>query len=148
MINKDSLFVFTVAFLAVLLIRAISPNENPAVIKATRDAGLISIPAAYTPTEIEAALRACGISGVATGQGADLKLVRKAADRYGKRITKALRQIMEKVVIRRNRLDLLTDPDYAKELSGLSTVKAPCATWCWALTISRPTSTILRRSVP
>ena len=37
----------------------ISPNENPAVIKATRDAGLISIPAAYTPTEIEAAYE-CG----------------------------------------------------------------------------------------
>ena len=75
--------------------------------------------------EIEAALRACGISGIATGQGADLALVRKAADRYGRRITKAIRQIMEKVVIRRNRLDLLADPDYAKELAGLSEVKPP-----------------------
>ncbi|MBO4284138.1 MAG: bifunctional 4-hydroxy-2-oxoglutarate aldolase/2-dehydro-3-deoxy-phosphogluconate aldolase [Clostridia bacterium] len=37
----------------------ISPNGNPAVIRATRDAGLISIPAAYTPTEIEAAYE-CG----------------------------------------------------------------------------------------
>ena len=37
----------------------ISPNGNPAVIKATREAGLISIPAAYTPTEIEAAYE-CG----------------------------------------------------------------------------------------
>ena len=37
----------------------ISPNGNPAVIQATRDAGLISIPAAYTPTEIEAAYE-CG----------------------------------------------------------------------------------------
>ena len=33
----------------------ISPNGNPAVINATKKAGLISIPAAYTPTEIEAA---------------------------------------------------------------------------------------------
>ena len=37
----------------------ISPNGNPAVIKATKEAGLISIPAAYTPTEIEAAYE-CG----------------------------------------------------------------------------------------
>ena len=37
----------------------ISPNGNPAVIRATRDAGLLSIPAAYTPTEIEAAYE-CG----------------------------------------------------------------------------------------
>lgn len=37
----------------------ISPNGNPAVIRATKAAGLISIPAAYTPTEIEAAYE-CG----------------------------------------------------------------------------------------
>ena len=37
----------------------ISPNANPAVIAATRKAGLVSIPAAYTPTEIEAAYE-CG----------------------------------------------------------------------------------------
>ncbi len=75
--------------------------------------------------EIEAALAACGISGVKTGQGADLKLVRQAADRYGKRITKAMRQIMEKVVIRRNRLDLKADPVYSKEVTELSEVKEP-----------------------
>lgn len=33
----------------------ISPNCNENVIKVTKDAGLLSIPAAYTPTEIEAA---------------------------------------------------------------------------------------------
>ena len=33
----------------------ISPNANEGVIRATRSAGLISIPAAFTPTEIEAA---------------------------------------------------------------------------------------------
>ena len=37
----------------------ISPNGNPAVINATKKAGLVSIPAAYTPTEIEAAYE-CG----------------------------------------------------------------------------------------
>ena len=37
----------------------ISPIANPAVIAATRKAGLVSIPAAYTPTEIEAAYE-CG----------------------------------------------------------------------------------------
>ena len=33
----------------------ISPNGNPAVIRATKKAGLLSIPAAFTPTEIVAA---------------------------------------------------------------------------------------------
>ena len=33
----------------------ISPNTNPAVIAATKNAGLTSIPAAFTPTEIELA---------------------------------------------------------------------------------------------
>ena len=37
----------------------ISPNGNPAVIRATKAAGLLSIPAAYTPTEIELAYE-CG----------------------------------------------------------------------------------------
>lgn len=37
----------------------ISPNTNEAVIRATREAGLVSIPAAYTPTEIERAYE-CG----------------------------------------------------------------------------------------
>lgn len=36
----------------------ISPNCNERVIHATKDAGLLSIPAAYTPTEIEAAYEA------------------------------------------------------------------------------------------
>ncbi len=36
----------------------ISPNGNEAVIRATREKGLISMPAAYTPTEIEAAYEA------------------------------------------------------------------------------------------
>lgn len=36
----------------------ISPNCNEKVIKATKAAGLLSIPAAYTPTEIEAAYEA------------------------------------------------------------------------------------------
>lgn len=36
----------------------ISPNCNEKVIRATKEAGLISIPAAYTPTEIEAAYEA------------------------------------------------------------------------------------------
>ncbi|MBQ7173178.1 MAG: bifunctional 4-hydroxy-2-oxoglutarate aldolase/2-dehydro-3-deoxy-phosphogluconate aldolase [Clostridia bacterium] len=36
----------------------ISPNCNEKIIKATKEAGLLSIPAAYTPTEIEAAYEA------------------------------------------------------------------------------------------
>lgn len=36
----------------------ISPNTNETVIRATREAGLVSIPAAYTPTEIEQAYEA------------------------------------------------------------------------------------------
>ncbi|MBQ6926189.1 MAG: hypothetical protein IJQ73_16255 [Kiritimatiellae bacterium] len=74
---------------------------------------------------IEEALRRCGISVASTGHDADLGLVRQAADRYGKRITRALRQIMEKVVIRRNRLDLKADPEYREEIKDLPEVKPP-----------------------
>ena len=55
----------------------------------------------------------------------DLKKVRKAAAVYSKAIAKNIRQIMEKIVIRRNRIDLVNDPDYSTELTALPTVQPP-----------------------
>ena len=76
---------------------------------------------------VEEALRACGMNDLATLHGSDMEPVRKVADRFGRRITRAIRQVMEKIVIRRNRLDLKADPEYAVELTGLSTVQPPKA---------------------
>jgi 2-dehydro-3-deoxyphosphogluconate aldolase/(4S)-4-hydroxy-2-oxoglutarate aldolase len=59
----------------------VSPNVDPEVIRATRDAGLVSIPGAATPTEIVAARRAGAtlvkVFPIATLGGADyVRLVR------------------------------------------------------------------------
>lgn len=75
--------------------------------------------------EIEKWLEKCGITVQATGGAYDIKQLRKAASEYGKEIAKGIRQVMEKIVIRRNRIDLMTDPDYAPEITTLSTVRPP-----------------------
>lgn len=51
----------------------------------------------------------------------DLRLVRKAA----KFLSCEIRQVIEPVIIRRNRLDLRKDPDYCDEVTNLSTVAPP-----------------------
>lgn len=76
-------------------------------------------------TEIQKCLERCEIPIQLTDGASDLELVRREAGRYGKRIAKNIRQIMEKIVIRRNRLDLKNDPDYAPEITTLSEVKPP-----------------------
>ncbi len=58
-------------------------------------------------------------------KGKDLEKVRGIAGQKGKALNKKIRQIMDKVVIRRNRIDLLNDPDYSKEITTLSTVNPP-----------------------
>ena len=75
--------------------------------------------------EILRCLERCEIPIQLTAGASDLELVRREAGRYGKRIAKNIRQIMEKIVIRRNRLDLKNDPDYAPEITTLSEVKPP-----------------------
>ena len=42
-----------------------------------------------------------------------------------KKLANAIKEVLEKVAIRRNRLDLLNDPDYSKEITTLSDVEKP-----------------------
>ena len=76
-------------------------------------------------TEIQKWLEKCDISIQLADGASDLALIRREASRYGKRIAKNIRQVMEKIVIRRNRLDLKNDQDYAPEITTLSEVKPP-----------------------
>ncbi len=66
-----------------------------------------------------------GVEILGVRKGKDLDKVRRIAARKGEALNKKIRQIMDKIVIRRNRIDLMTDPDYAKEITTLSTVRPP-----------------------
>lgn len=59
----------------------------------------------------------------------DLKLLSQRT----KTLANQIRQVIEPVTIRRNRLDLLNNPDYSKEVTELSTVSDPIE-WFFALT--------------
>lgn len=50
-----------------------------------------------------------------------------------KRLSKQIRAVLEPVTIRRNRLDLLNDPDYSEEIKELSTIDNP-QEWFFELT--------------
>lgn len=56
----------------------------------------------------------------------DIKAAKAICAKKSKRLANDVRQVMEKVVIRRNRLDLLSDPDYKDEVKNLSEVQPPC----------------------
>ena len=75
--------------------------------------------------EIDKLLKDCGIEGLKCDFGHDEKKTFAEIERVSQRLSKQIRQIMEKIVIRRNRLDLLNDPDYKKEIDSLSTVQDP-----------------------
>lgn len=70
-------------------------------------------------------LRDCGIEPLSCDFGKDKEKTKNAIERVAKKLAAQIRSVMEKVVIRRNRLDLTGDPDYAKEISSLSTVRDP-----------------------
>ena len=74
---------------------------------------------------IEKQLKACGIEPLSCNCGRDMEKTRKAAASASRRLTRQIRQIMEKIVIRRNRLDLTSDPDYKDEITTLSKVRDP-----------------------
>lgn len=75
--------------------------------------------------KLEKALKKCGITIQMTEGGWNMAKIRAAASKYAKGITKGIRQVMEKIVIRRNRLDLKADPEWAAEITTLSTVQPP-----------------------
>jgi len=70
-------------------------------------------------------LKVCGIESLSCNNGQDLPKVRAMAANASRKLTQQIRQIMEKVVIRRNRLDLTSDPDYKDEITTLAEVKDP-----------------------
>lgn len=74
---------------------------------------------------IDKLLKACGIEPLSCNCGRDLEKTRKASVHASRKLTKQIRQIMEKIVIRRNRLDLMSDPDYKDEITTLSKVQDP-----------------------
>lgn len=77
-------------------------------------------------TTINRVLRACGVSIVDRTQGGiSMDKVEKIHKRLTQNLTSNVRQVMEKVVIRRNRLDLISDSDYSAEVSTLSHVHSP-----------------------
>ncbi len=45
--------------------------------------------------------------------------------RWARHLAQEMRQLLEPVIIRRNRLDLRTDPDYSREVTELSEMKPP-----------------------
>ena len=74
---------------------------------------------------IERLLKACGIEPMSCDYGRDLDKVRRKVNEASRRLTRQIRQIMEKIVIRRNRLDLTSDPDYRDEITTLAKVRDP-----------------------
>ena len=55
----------------------------------------------------------------------DLAAAKRDCAKRSKKLANDVRQVMEKVVIRRNRLDLMEDPDYKDEVTTLSEVQPP-----------------------
>lgn len=70
-------------------------------------------------------LKKCGLALYSVTGNGDFAKARKAAARFSKKLSSDIRQVMEKIVIRRNRIDLVTDPDYKDEITTLSSVHPP-----------------------
>lgn len=70
-------------------------------------------------------LKACGIDPLSCNGGRDLDKARQKVNDASRKLTRQIRQIMEKIVIRRNRLDLTSDPDYKGEITTLAKVQDP-----------------------
>lgn len=70
-------------------------------------------------------LKACGIDPLSCECGLDVGKARQKVNEASRRLTRQIRQVMEKIVIRRNRLDLTSDPDYRDEITTLASVQDP-----------------------
>lgn len=70
-------------------------------------------------------LEICGVSTQRLNQGANHEGILQALRDVSEEVAQGIRQVMEKIVIRRNRLDLRQDPDYSHEISTLSNVRPP-----------------------
>ena len=74
---------------------------------------------------IHRAMEKCKISPLVPHVWDDLKAAKAECAKRSKKLANDLRQVMEKVIIRRNRLDLQSDPDYCKEIKNLPEVMPP-----------------------
>ena len=76
--------------------------------------------------DIHAAMKRVGGFEVLGAAWHDIKAAKAICAKKSKRLAGDVRQVMEKVVIRRNRIDLQNDPDYKDEIRNLSEVQPPC----------------------
>lgn len=75
--------------------------------------------------EIHEAMKKCDISPLLPGVWNSLEAAKRECVKRSKKLSQQVRQVMEKVIIRRNRLDLTRDDDYRGEITTLSEVKPP-----------------------
>ena len=76
--------------------------------------------------DIHAAMKRVGGFEVLGAAWHDVRAAKAICAKKSKKLANDVRQVMEKVVIRRNRLDLQNDPDYKDEVKNLSEVQPPC----------------------
>ena len=76
-------------------------------------------------TQIAKILPKCGVDALICNCGHDLEKARAVSVKLSQNLTRQIRQVMEKIVVRRNRLDLVSDPDWKDEITTLSKVQDP-----------------------
>lgn len=76
-------------------------------------------------SQIAKILPKCGVDALICNCGHDFEKARAVAAKLSQDLTRQIRQVMEKVVVRRNRLDLVSDPDWKDEITTLSKVQNP-----------------------
>lgn len=74
---------------------------------------------------IHSCMKRCNISPLIPKVWTDIGAAKAETSKRLKKLSNDVRQVMEKVVIRRNRLDLQNDPDYSREVTNLSKVCPP-----------------------
>lgn len=77
--------------------------------------------------EIEKSMELAGIDRLSLPKGdiTNFEALKKKLAALRKKLSNAIKEVLEKVAIRRNRIDLLNDPDYSKEITTLSDVEKP-----------------------
>ena len=91
-----------------------------------RGIGLLSRAIAHEDGSlVKKSLKLCKISQTIPGITSDFAVVQKECAKVSLTLTQSIRQLVEKVFIRRNRLDLQEDPEYKAEINRLSCVCPP-----------------------
>lgn len=91
-----------------------------------RGIGLLSRAIAHKDwSGVPKALKLCKILPLISGITSDFAVLQKECAKVSLALTQSIRQLVEKVFIRRNRLDLQEDPEYKAEINRLSCVCPP-----------------------